>query len=615
VISGATLQDDIGAIIFDNSLNNVSVTPTLVWSDLSADTRYYVTAATYGSVTNLSLILQTYSGRSIPITLSKSGTAINPYTGLISSEDGSLQTFTIDGVSMLDSSGNLAVDGIQVRNATSVSVVAVATDSEATVNISGSTNLVEGAQDLIVSVTAADSVTVYTYSVTLNVFLNTISEQTVNNVVALLENPDDLGAISTAAASVIEDLSNNVAGQSLVAREFLAPLASLDRNTNVNLIVSAAVQLSSANNDVKALFNEALESSGVQPNVPYDICSNAVDSIIVSIPASFINPDYYPQSLAITLPDSSAGTIVVDFNSPENMLALVPGVPYTMSAIYSGMSSTDSYSVTYSRSDETRSLVVDGTSYNLNDKINFSFSDGTSMYLELKAFASPTGTTGINPTTTTTTTQAPTTQAPTTQAPTTQAPTTTTTTQAPTTSPICFLGNAPILTPSGYKRMDSLRKGDLVTTSDGRAVAIQSVEIRATAPHSNSNPYIIPTGLYGATMNLPISPRHRVAVPGRGMVEARDLGLKQMPMRATWNYYNLSLPCWNTDNLIVAGVVAESLAPVKRITVTKAEFVKMLAKLYISEGGKETQVRKCISQSKINADGSVDVTVLRKNKH
>jgi len=594
-----------------------------------------VTAATYGSVTNMSLILQTYSGRSIPITLSKSGTAINPYTGLISSEDGSLQTFTIDGVSMLDSSGNLAVDGIQVRNATSVSVVAVATDSEATVNISGSTNLVEGAQDLIVSVTAADSVTVYTYSVTLNVFLNTISEQTVNNVVALLENPDDLGAISTAAASVIDDLSNNVAGQTSVAREFLAPLASLDLNTNVNLIVSAAVQLSSANNGVKALFNEALESSGVQPNVPYDICSNVVDSIIVSIPASFINPDYYPQSLAITLPDSSAGTIVVDFNSPENMLALVPGVPYTMSAIYSGMSSTDSYSVTYSRSDETRSLVVDGTSYNLNDKIHFSFSDGTSMYLELKAFASPTGTTGMDPTTTTTTTQAattqapttqapttqapttqaPTTQAPTTQAPTTQAPTTTTTTQAPTTNPICFLGNAPILTPSGYKRMDSLRKGDLVTTSDGRAVAIQSVEIRATAPHSNSNPYIIPTGLYGATMNLPISPRHRVAVPGRGMVEARDLGLKQMPMRANWNYYNLSLPCWETDNLVVAGVVAESLAPVKRITVTKAEFVKMLAKLYISEGGKETQVRKCISQSKINADGSVDVTVLRKNKH
>ena len=163
--------------------------------------------------------------------------------------------------------------------------------------------------------------------------------------------------------------------------------------------------------------------------------------------------------------------------------------------------------------------------------------------------------------------------------------------------------------------MDSLRKGDLVTTSDGRAVAIQSVEIRATAPHSNSNPYIIPTGLYGATMNLPISPRHRVAVPGRGMVEARDLGLKQMPMRATWNYYNLSLPCWNTDNLVVAGVVAESLAPVKRITVTKAEFVKMLAKLYISEGGKEAQVRRCLSQSKVNADGSVDVTVLRKNKH
>jgi len=631
VSSGATLHDDIGALIFENNLNNVTVTPNIIWQSLTENTRYYVTAATSGDnyPSNMSLILQTYSGRSIPITLLKSGTAVNPYTGLIASDDGSLRTFTIDGVSLLDSSGNLAVDGVQVRNATSVSVVAVAKDSEATVNISGSTDLVNGAQELTVSVTAADSVTVYTYAVTLNVSLNTISEQTANNVAALFENPDDLGAISTAAASVISDLTNNVAGQASVANNFLAPLASLTLDTNVNVIVSAAVQLSSVNNDVKALFNAALESSGVQPNVSYDICANALSNIIGSISTSFINPDYYPASLALTLPDSSAGTIVVDFDRPENMLALVPGVPYTMSAIYGGMSSTDSYSVTYSRSDEARSLVVDGTSYHLNDKIHFSFFDGTSMYLELKAFASPTGTTGMDPTTTTTTTQAPTTTT-TTQAPTTTtttiaatttttttiaATTTTTTTQAPTTSPICFLGNAPILTPSGYKRMDSLRKGDLVTTSDGRAVAIQSVEIRATAPHSNSNPYIIPTGLYGATMNLPISPRHRVAVPGRGMVKARDLGLKQMPMRATWNYYNLSLPSWETDNLVVAGVVAESLAPVKRITVTKAEFVKLLAKLYISEGGKEAQVRRCISQSKVNADGSVDVTVLRTNKH
>ena len=628
VISGATLHDDIGALIFENNLNNVSVTPTLVLSDLSADTRYYVTAATYGSVTNLSLILQTYSGRSIPITLSKSGTAINPYTGLISSEDVSLQTFTIDGVSMLDADGNLAVDGITVRNKTDLTVVAVATDSEAVVDICGGTNLVNGAQEIVITVTAADSLTVGMYTVTVNAVLNTITDITVENISSLANDPTDLGVLSTAAASLISDLASDPSGQATVVSDFVGAVANLPQDTIVSLFVTASVQLASANNDVKSILNEGLINSNLSANVPYDICSNAISNIIGSVATEFIDPDYYPASLAITLPDSSAGTIVVDFDRPENMLALVPGVPYTMSAIYGGIPSINSYSVTYSRSDVTRTLVVDGTSYHLNDKIHFSFFDGMSMYIELKAFASPTGTTGMDPTTTTTTTQAPTTTT-TTQAPTTTtttqaattttttiaASTTTTTTQAPTTSPICFLGNAPILTPSGYKRMDSLRKGDLVTTSDGRAVAIQSVEIRATAPHSNSNPYIIPTGLYGATMNLPISPRHRVAVPGRGMVEARDLGLKQMPMRATWNYYNLSLPSWETDNLVVAGVVAESLAPVKRITVTKAEFVKLLAKLYISEGGKETQVRRWLSQTKDNADGTVDVTVLRTNKH
>ena len=128
--------------------------------------------------------------------------------------------------------------------------------------------------------------------------------------------------------------------------------------------------------------------------------------------------------------------------------------------------------------------------------------------------------------------------------------------------PICFLGSAPILTPSGYRRMDSLRAGDLIQTADGRSVAIQRVKTMVAQPGPAADPFIIPAGRFGATAALPISPRHRVAVPGRGLVEAREIGgLARLPMRAAWTYYNIGLPNWETDNLIVGGVEVESLAP------------------------------------------------------
>jgi hypothetical protein len=146
------------------------------------------------------------------------------------------------------------------------------------------------------------------------------------------------------------------------------------------------------------------------------------------------------------------------------------------------------------------------------------------------------------------------------------------------TNAVCFLGSAPVKTPAGWARIDSLAVGDLVRTADGRDVAIQRVKHqRIERPSAAVNPYVIPAGLFGATENLAISPRHCVAVPGRGMVEAREIGLAQMPMRAAFDYYNLELPEW--DNMVVAGVEVESLAPRKRVEMTLAQFAKLVAAL------------------------------------
>jgi len=176
---------------------------------------------------------------------------------------------------------------------------------------------------------------------------------------------------------------------------------------------------------------------------------------------------------------------------------------------------------------------------------------------------------------------------------------------------VCFLGSAPVLTPAGYKRIDSLSAGDMVRTADGRDVAIQRVKHqRVVTPSASVNPYVIPKGQFGATETLAISPRHCVAIPGRGMVEARDLGLRQMSMRAAFDYYNLELPEW--DNMVVGGVEVESLAPTKRVTMTAAEFRGLVASQGL--GRSASDLAKLSQIVEMLADGRVAVSLTQKKR-
>jgi len=156
-----------------------------------------------------------------------------------------------------------------------------------------------------------------------------------------------------------------------------------------------------------------------------------------------------------------------------------------------------------------------------------------------------------------------------------------------------------------------LTVGDMVRTVDGRDVAIQHVKHqRISSPSMSVNPYIIPTGQFGATETLAISPRHCVAVPGRGMVEARELGFRQMSMRAAFDYYNLELPEW--ENMVVAGVEVESLAPKKRVTMTVAEFRGLVAAQGL--GRSASDLAKLAQIVEMLADGRVAVSLTQKTR-
>lgn len=120
----------------------------------------------------------------------------------------------------------------------------------------------------------------------------------------------------------------------------------------------------------------------------------------------------------------------------------------------------------------------------------------------------------------------------------------------------CFFGEAPVLTPSGYKRIDSLYDGDLIVTSRG-IFPIKQIRFYNVPAKPETNPYRIPKGLYKATEDLLISPLHCVKVEDK-MIEAKDLGLVQEKLTGTLTYYNIEMDYW--DNMYVAGVEVETLA-------------------------------------------------------
>ena len=126
------------------------------------------------------------------------------------------------------------------------------------------------------------------------------------------------------------------------------------------------------------------------------------------------------------------------------------------------------------------------------------------------------------------------------------------------------------------------------------------------AASPSTNPYSIPKGMFGATKRLLISPNHKVLVEGRGLVKASDLDLEQETMSGELTYYNLELESWS--NMIVAGVTVESLAPVRRIVLSLAEFNKITSDL------SSASIAKIKQMCRLLADGSIEIfTTSRKN--
>jgi hypothetical protein len=115
--------------------------------------------------------------------------------------------------------------------------------------------------------------------------------------------------------------------------------------------------------------------------------------------------------------------------------------------------------------------------------------------------------------------------------------------------------------------------------------------------------------MYGATRRVLISPEHRVDVGGGVMVRARDIGLQQEERHGVLLYYNVELPDWRRDTLVVSGVIVESLAPVRRVALTLDEFAAAMA----LRGPITPQLLERVRQTcRLLTDGRVEVPVFRR---
>ncbi len=172
----------------------------------------------------------------------------------------------------------------------------------------------------------------------------------------------------------------------------------------------------------------------------------------------------------------------------------------------------------------------------------------------------------------------------------------------------CFFGNARVLTPSGYKRMDSLKAGESVMTPEGFLTTIERVKVTVCPAGPNTSPYVIPAGTFGASHRLLISPDHKVCLSDGRRVEAKRLGLVQEEREGTLTYYNIELA--GCADMIVGGVAVESLAPVRRVVMSMADFESAIKTHY---GGLSASVLANIKRTcRLVGSNAIEVPVLRR---
>lgn len=125
----------------------------------------------------------------------------------------------------------------------------------------------------------------------------------------------------------------------------------------------------------------------------------------------------------------------------------------------------------------------------------------------------------------------------------------------------CLLHGTQVLTPSGYRRVEDLRRGDYVLT-DGRSIRIENIYISRVRGNKSNCPAIIARGSISPAYppkDFRISQAHMIKYgsnwvnPGYYPIDTSYIGKEIV-------YYHLRLPEYSHDHLVIEdGVTVESL--------------------------------------------------------
>jgi hypothetical protein len=131
----------------------------------------------------------------------------------------------------------------------------------------------------------------------------------------------------------------------------------------------------------------------------------------------------------------------------------------------------------------------------------------------------------------------------------------------------CFLAGARILTPTGYRRVETLADNDEVTTSDGRSVPVKIFKTYVAKTDEDTAPFVITKGAISRNVpdeDLHVSGAHVIQdargvwqIPA-GLATHSNSGVYQhLPGRPA-TYYHVECPNFFTDDLVANNCVVES---------------------------------------------------------
>ncbi len=131
----------------------------------------------------------------------------------------------------------------------------------------------------------------------------------------------------------------------------------------------------------------------------------------------------------------------------------------------------------------------------------------------------------------------------------------------------CFVEGTNILTPNGYKAVETLSEDvDLVKTCDHRSVSFKLIKTTLQYTTVWTAPFLIKKGAFGANVpcnDLRLSGTHKVQV-SKGTWMSPEIAavsnphVQQYGVGEPVTYYHIECPNYMQDNVIAEGVVAES---------------------------------------------------------